>query len=96
VVRQSGQADGGTCQQRADHEQRIRAAKAGELRYRVAGWRQQNGQLWQVNQMVAIKDAIMQVNKDLLISEILYTLDEGGMIAELVCISPDAFLSSAQ
>lgn len=91
VVRQSGQADAGTCQKRADHEQRIRAAKAGEIRYKVAGWRQQNGQLWQVNQTVAIKDAIMQVNKELLISEIIYTLDEGGMICEMVCISAEAF-----
>lgn len=95
VVRQSGQADAGTCQKRADHEQRIRAAKAGEIRYRVAGWRQQNGDLWRHNQSVAIKDAIMQVEKELLISEIIYTLDEQGMVCEMVCISPDAFLPGA-
>ena len=70
----------------------IRAAKAGEIRYKVVGWRQQDGKLWQANQTVAIKDSIMQVEKELLISEVQYTLDEGGMIAELVCISPDAFL----
>ena len=92
VVRQSGQADAGTCQKRADKEMAIRAAKAGEIRYKVVGWRQQDGKLWQANQTVAIKDSIMQVEKELLISEVQYTLDEGGMIAELVCISPDAFL----
>jgi prophage tail gpP-like protein len=96
VVRQSGQADAGTCQKRAEHEQRIRAAKAGEIRYKVAGWRQQDGTLWQANQTVAIKDAIMQIEKELLISEIIYTLDEGGMVCELVCISPDAFLPESK
>jgi len=95
VVRQSGQADAGTCQKRAEHEQRIRAAKAGEIRYLVAGWRQQDGTLWQPNQTVAIKDSIMQVEKDLLVSEVIWTLDEGGMVCELVCISPDAFLPVA-
>ena len=91
VVRQSGQADAGTCQKRADHEQRVRAAKAGEVRYKVAGWRQANGALWQANQTVAIKDSIMQIEKELLISEIIYTLDDSGMVCEMVCISPEAF-----
>jgi prophage tail gpP-like protein len=92
VVMQSGQADAGTCQKRAEHEQRIRAAKAREIRYKVAGWRQQNGDLWQPNMTVAIKDGIMQVEKELLVSECIWTLDEGGMVTELICISPDAFL----
>lgn len=92
IVRQSGQADSATCQKRANYEQRIRAAKAGEIRYRVVGWRQQDGSLWKPNQTVAIKDAIMDVSADLLISECQYTLDDGGMLCELVCISPDAFL----
>ena len=92
VVRQSGQADAATCQNRANYEQRIRAAKAGEIRYKVVGWRQKDGSLWRPNQTVAIKDGIMNVFADLLISECQYTLDEGGMLTELVCVSPDAFL----
>jgi prophage tail gpP-like protein len=94
VVRQSGHADAATCQKRAEHEQRIRAAKAGEIRYTVAGWRQKDGSLWRPNITVAIKDAIMGIAKDLLVSEVIWTLDEGGMVAELVCISPDAYLST--
>ncbi len=96
VVRQSGQADSATCQQRASTEQRVRAAKAGEIRYKIAGWRQEDGSLWQPNQTVDILDGIMGVDGSRLISEIIYTLDEGGMVTELVCISPDAFLSEAE
>jgi prophage tail gpP-like protein len=94
VVRQSGQADGKTCQERANYEQRVRAAKAGEIRYKLVGWRQKDGSLWHPNLTVAIKDSIMQVNTQLLISEVIWTLDDGGMFAELVCISPDAFLKT--
>ncbi|MGZ5001267.1 MAG: phage baseplate assembly protein, partial [Methylomonas sp.] len=60
VVRQSGQADSHACQQRAQYEQQVRAAKAEEMRYRVAGWRQQDGSLWRPNQMVSIADSIMR------------------------------------
>ena len=96
IVRQEGQADSQTCQQRASYEQQIRRAKAGEIRYRVAGWRQGNGALWATNTTVAIVDAIMAVNTALLISEVTYTLDEGGMITELVVIPASAFATEPE
>lgn len=92
VVRQSGQADAATCQKRADYEQRVRAAKAGEIRYKVVSWRQYDRSLWRPNQTVAVKDGIMGVVADRLISEVIYALDDSGMTAELVCVTPDAFL----
>lgn len=96
VVRQSGQADADTCQKRADYEQRVRAAKAGEIRYRVAGWRQVDRSLWKPNIKVGIKDLIMQVDASMLISECIWTLDESGMVTELVCVPPDAFLTEPE
>jgi prophage tail gpP-like protein len=99
VVRQAGQADANTCQQRASYEQQVRAAKAGEIRYRVAGWRQADGSLWRPNITVSIKDVVMLgTGRDLslLISEVILTLDESGMIAELVCIPPAAFLTEPE
>ena len=96
IVRQEGQADSQTCQQRASYEQQIRRAKAGELRYRVVGWRQANGALWAVNTTVAIVDAIMAVNTALLISEVTYTLDDSGMITELVVIPASAFATEPE
>jgi prophage tail gpP-like protein len=96
VVRQSGQADANACKQRAQYEQQIRAAKAEEIRYRVAGWRQQNVSLWRPNQMVSIADGIMRAKPSLLISECIYTLDSSGMVTELVVIPPDAFLTDPE
>lgn len=96
IVRQDGQADNSTCKQRADYEQQIRIAKAGEIRYRVAGWRQANGALWTINRSVFIDDGIMEFTGNLLISEVMYTLDDSGMITELVTIPPEAFATAPE
>jgi prophage tail gpP-like protein len=96
IVRQSGQADAGTCQQRAGYEQQVRAAKAGEIRYSVAGWRQTDGSLWRPNQNVRIDDDLMAVHASLLISECIWTLDEGGQLTELVAIPAAAFLTEPE
>ena len=91
IVRQSGQADVNTCQQRAAYEQQVRSAKAGEIRYKLVGWRQSDGSLWQVNQTVNVKDAIMGVDTSLLISEVIFSLDESGQFTELAVLHPGAF-----
>lgn len=85
IVRQHGQADPATCAARATYEQQIRAAKAQEIRYTVAGWRQADGSLWRPNLTVRVVDALMGVNADLLITECNYRLDDdAGQITELV------------
>lgn len=96
VVRQSGQADASACKQRAQYEQQIRAAKAEEVRYKVAGWRQEDGSLWRPNLTVSIDDSIMRAKPSLLISECIYTLDSSGMVTELVVIPPEAFLTDPE
>ncbi len=96
VVRQSGQADAANCAQRAAYEAQVRRAKAGEIRYRVAGWRQADGSLWRPNLFVQITDGLLGVNGALLISEVIYTLDMGGEICELVVIAPGAFATEPE
>ena len=91
IVRQSGQADAGSCLKRAQYEAQIRAAKAQEIRYRVADWRQADGSLWRPNTMVQVDDAIMGVSAVMLISEVIYSLDESGMVTDLTVIPPSAF-----
>jgi prophage tail gpP-like protein len=96
IVRQEGQADSNTCAQRAAYEQQIRRAKAGEVRYRVAGWRQGDGALWQINKMVFINDAIMGFYGALLISQCIYTLDDQGMITEITALPAGAFATKPE
>ena len=96
IVRQSGQADQGTCQQRADYEAGIRKAKSGEIRYRVVGWRQADGTLWKPNTTVQVIDANMGVNTSLLISSCQYSLDDSGLFCDLTVIPPEAFLTDPE
>lgn len=96
LVRQSGQADANACQQRADYEQSVRAAKAGEIRYRVAGWRQADGSLWRPNQTVNVNDSIMRITADRLITEVVWSLDEGGMMTEMVVMPAAGLLTEPE
>lgn len=92
-VRQTGQATGASCIARAEFEARQRAARTDETTYVVQGWRQGNGMLWQPNQRVIIFDPVCGFdNAELLISEVTFTKDQSGTLAEIRVAPPDAYL----
>lgn len=65
---------------------------ADKLSYEVQGWRQSDGSLWRVNQLVRIDDDYFNIHQDLLISRVSMSIGSGGTTAELDVIAPDAFL----
>jgi len=91
VILQSGQADVGTCRDRAEYERAYRAAKALETSYTVVGWRQGDGSLWQPNQTIRVIDEIVGFDDDMLVAEVAYVLDENGMKTEIVVGPPDGY-----
>lgn len=91
VLKQHGQADAGTCQDRADYERSSRRGKALQATYTVAGWRQANGALWVPNQIVQVRDPVIGFDSEMLIAEVSYQLDEGGAIAQLRVGPVDGF-----
>lgn len=96
VIKQSGHADEGTLADRVRYERAHRAAKALETTYTVDGWRQENGALWVQNQSVRVVDALIGFDTDMLIAEVIYTLDEQGQRAELKVGPLDGYVSAAQ
>lgn len=92
VVKQSGQANRASCRNRAIFERDSRAGKSITGNYAVAGWRQVDGSLWQVNQQVKVVDAISGFDDTLVISEVKYKLDDSGMTTE-VTVAPAAAFS---
>lgn len=82
-LQQSGQADEGTCQQRVEYEMQSRVAKSIATEYRVAGWLQSNGELWQPNMQVRVIDPLIGFDRVMVISEVEYALDEGGSVTTL-------------
>lgn len=95
VIKQSGQADEGTCKDRADYERAHRAAKALQTSYTVQGWRQSDGALWQPNMMVRVIDPLIGFDTDMVIAELAWVLDREGMRTEIKVGPPDGYRTKA-
>ena len=77
---------------RADWEARIRAAKAAAPVVVVQGWLQPSGELWPLNALVPVHaPRMIGVDGDMLISQVEYSIGEGGQITTLHLVRPDAF-----
>jgi len=83
LVRQQGQSDGGSCSRRATYERARRLTKALETTYTVQGWRQSDGSLWLPNRIVRVRDSLLRLDRDMLIAEVTYRLDDSGTTCTL-------------
>lgn len=79
-----------TLQQRAQWEAKVRAARASVVHARVQGWRHDSG-LWEPNRLVHLVAPSMQLNHELLIAEVEFSLDESGTVSQLTLMPGDAF-----
>lgn len=95
VIKQSGQADDGTCQDRAEYERAHRAAKALETTYTLAGWRQSDGALWKPNLLVRVRDPLIGFDAEMVIAECSWILDPDGLRTEVRVGPPDGYRSKA-
>lgn len=86
-----GEADAAACQARARWEAAVRAGKASELRLTVRGWRSPSGKLWRPNQTVRVQYPVRDIDRDMLISKVVYTQSEDGTVADLTLAPPSAF-----
>lgn len=80
---------------RAQWEASVRAAKAYTVSVRVVGWRQANGILWGVNQLVRVRSKRLGVDSELLAASITHIdNDTTGPVTDLNLIRPDAYTPS--
>ncbi len=93
MVKQSGQADAGTCQDRVDYERGHRLGKAQAATYTVQGWRQADGTLWRPNQTVRVRDAMAGVDADLLVVEVAYQLSDAGQLCVMTVGPLDGYVT---
>ncbi|ASV33064.1 phage tail protein [Candidatus Hamiltonella defensa] len=71
-----------------------RAARTEETTYTVQGWRQGNGRLWQPNQRVIVLDPVLGFqHRERVISEVVYTRNEGGTLCQLRVAPEAAYIS---
>lgn len=95
VIKQFGQSDSGTSQDRADYERAYRAAKALQTVYTVYGWRQADGSLWRPNLLVTVRDGMIGFHQQMLIAQVRWLLDKEGMRTEITVGPPDGYRTKA-
>jgi prophage tail gpP-like protein len=92
LIHESGQMTDELANARANWERGNRIGKALMTQYKVQGWRQSNGALWTVNSIVHVRDPLLGFDRDMLISQVEYVLDEGGTICNITVGPMEAFL----
>jgi prophage tail gpP-like protein len=61
------------------------------VRYTVPGWRGSSGNLWMPNTKVWVEDAFLELERELLISNVVFSLTEQGTVTELQVAPADAY-----
>ena len=92
LIQQQGQLTKELALARVNWERGSRMGKALAVTYRVQGWRQSNGALWVPNLIVRVVDPIIGFERDMLITEVEYSLDANGTVATLQVAPPEAVL----
>jgi prophage tail gpP-like protein len=71
------------CVQRAKWEAAVRLGKSVSIHVTIPGWRQGNGSLWAINQIVMLKAPGVGVVGELLISEVDFNKSDSGTTTKL-------------
>lgn len=90
VILAEQQGDGVSFQDRAAWAARVAAGRSRRCTYTVQGWRA-GGALWRPNTIVPVRDAFMDIDRDLLVVTVTWTLGADGSRTELEVAPADAF-----
>lgn len=91
VIRAEGDGTAADAVARANWAATTAAARAISLTVEVPGWRQPDGTLWRPNQLVPCLIPRMQLDRDLLVSDVEFTLAMGsGRTTKLTLTPPEA------
>ncbi len=83
--------DNDGAQKRAEFESTFRLAKGMKINVTAQGWKQKDGSLWAVNQLVQIDVRSIGIKQQLLVNRVKFDQSESGRRTELELIRPDAF-----
>lgn len=77
---------------RGQWERQRSIAKSNGAEYTVTGWRiPQTGKLWNFNTLVPVQDEIIGLDEELLIASVMFSEDDGGRLAVISVVNPEAF-----
>jgi len=87
-----GPVDAATSQTRAEWESTSRFAKGMSVDVIVQGWRQENGILWGINQIVRLKSKYLGLNTDMLITQVEHSQSESGTVTNMTLKNKNSFI----
>ena len=90
IVIAEEQGDAGKLAERARWEAAVRMGRGNRATCTVQGWQHAAG-LWQPNRLVPVRDAWLGLDRDLLIVQVAFVVDEEGKRCELELCRPEAF-----
>jgi len=96
VIQEQGQLTPALAASRAKWEAANRISKALTASYVVQGWRQSNGALWLPNMLARVVDPVLGFNRDMLITEVKYSLSQSGTLCSLQVAPPAGFEPEAR
>ena len=85
VIKDKGQSSNKFCLSRADFELQYARAQSEKTTYKVQGWRQSSGALWEINKKVKIVDEWLSHDVSWIISRVVFDLNAQGMLTTLDC-----------
>lgn len=91
VLKDTGQSSNTLASNRAEFEKSIRTAKFQDCSHRVQGWRQTSGALWRANTEVLIQDEILKSKGTMLITKLIYSLDNSGSYTDIESMPKDGY-----
>lgn len=84
-------ADPAYCQRRASWEAATRAGRATSVEVRLPGWRDSSGYLWDTNVLCHVVFPRAKVDRDLLVSRVVFSRETDGEFTTLTLSPPSGF-----
>ena len=69
ILKAENNATSADCNQAAQNKAEYQRAQFKKVAYTVVGWRQSNGELWKVNQIVMVDDDILDLHEEIVIQK---------------------------
>lgn len=91
VITQESSSDNRSCEQQAKWYSNQRFAQSRPITYVVGDWLDDNGLLYRPNRLIPVRDARLKIDKQLLITEVRYLLDDEGTRCEITVQPPEGF-----
>lgn len=91
IVMAEDQATSGSLKTRAAWEATVRAGKGQTAEIDLQGWRDPTGAIWEPNLVVPIVAPWLNIEDDMLVTGVRFSLDDGGSVAVLSLTRPEAY-----